>query len=148
MKYQFLFAAIIASLFIYNGKEDQVGGSERLIANTWKLKKYSVNGKDKTRSLLIRDFTEKIEEFDFYGYSYWYIDANQDTIAQRGSSYRLYANEDSISFYASREIPLTAKDTLTGYRKCKILSLTEDALVYEFRQNGCLHEFQMVRMEE
>ena len=132
-------------LSILSCNKENLSETERLISRSWRLNKYSVNGTDKTASLLIRDFTDKIEDYNLYGYSYWFIDANQDTIAENGSSYYLYANEDSVYFYASYAIPLTIEDTIRGYRFSKIVSLTKRLFVYEFEHNGRLHEFQMER---
>jgi hypothetical protein len=142
MKIRWLLAAFFAFLSILGCRKVNLADSER-IANTWKLGRYVVNGMDKTGSLLVSDFTEKIEDYDFYGYSYWCINATQDSIVERGSSYQLYANGDSILFYASYQIPLTIDDTIWHYRRCKILRLSPTALVYEFRLNGSLHEFEM-----
>jgi hypothetical protein len=91
---------------------------------------------------------DKIEDYNLYGYSYSFINSNQDTIAENGSSYYLYSNEDSVYFYSSNEIPLTVEDTIRGYRFTKIISLTKSAFVYEFALNGRLHEFQMVRSKK
>ncbi len=144
MKSRFLIIALFACLSILGCKKDGIAATERLIVNTWKLSKYSVNGTDKTGSLLISDFTEENKENSFYGYSYWCINSNQDTIAEKGSTYQLYADADSVSFYATFEIPLTIDDTIVGSRWCRILRLTESKFVYEFQLNGRLHEFQMV----
>ncbi len=146
MKSKFLFVAFFVCLSILGCKRDGIATTERLIPNTWKLNKYSVNGTDKTSSLLISDFTEKIEDYDFYGYSYWCIDANQDSIVERGSTYYLYADGDSVYFYASYLIPLTIEDTINGYRFCKITLLSRKNFAYEFRLNGRLHKFEMVKI--
>jgi hypothetical protein len=144
-KSRFMFAFVLACLSIVSCNRENLTDTERLMSHNWKLDKYSVNGIDKTGSLLIQDFMDKIEDYDFYGYSYSFINSNQDTIAENGSSYYLYSNEDSVYFYSSYEIPLTVEDTIRGYRFTKIIRLTKSAFVYEFALNGRLHEFQMVR---
>lgn len=147
MKSNYIFAAILVLMSIFNCRKVEISDNTR-IAGTWKLNSYLVNGIDKTGALLISDFTEKIEKDNFYGYSYWWIDANQDSIVERWSTYQLYANGDSVYFYTSFEIPLTTDDTVSHYRFCKILGLTKYTFVYEFQLNGRLHQFQMVPSEK
>ncbi len=146
MKSKFLFVAIFAFLSILGCKKDGIAATERLIPNTWKLNKYSVNSIDKTSSLVIRDFTEKLEDESYWGYSYWCIDSNQDSIVERFSTYQIYADGDSVSFYASYLIPLTVEDTIDGYRYCKITLLSRKNFTYEFQLKGRLHKFEMVKI--
>ena len=146
MKSKILFVAMLACLGIFGCRKINVADTER-IAHTWKLNKYLVNHTDHTDSLLISDYTEKIENYDFYGYSYSFIDFNHDTIAEHGSTYTLFEDKDSIYFYASFKIHLTYDDTIDGYRFCRIISTSEETFVYEFSLNGRLHEFQMLRID-
>jgi hypothetical protein len=147
MNPKFLLAFIFIGVCIFGCKKADLSDTERFLPNTWNLNRYLVDGSDKTGSLLIHGFTEKIEEYDFYGYSYWCIDANQDSIIERGSTYTLFTEVDSIYFYSSFRVPLTLEDTFRGDRLCKITEITKKTFVYEFRLNGRLHEFQMVRGE-
>ncbi len=143
MKSRFLIIAIFVCLSIFGCEKDRISRTERLVTRTWKLDKYLVNSIDKTGSLLIRDFTEKLDEDSFYGYSFSFITSTQDTISVDGSTYTLKEKDDSI-YFSGPSCALTIDDTIRYGRKCKITSLSKSSFIYDFQLNGRLHEFQMV----